>query len=180
MPEPEDHRRLFLALWPDPGLQSALAGLGRNCQAQCGGRLVPEHNLHATLVFLGELVSTQADAVCACVDALPPPRVTLQLDRVGFWRKPGIVWAGPRAAPEALTVYAGRLQDALRRLGFHIDPRPWALHVTLIRRARKRPRIEVSPMTWSCGEVLLVASTLYPEGARYKPVRRWSAPVDMG
>ena len=180
MPEGEDRRRLFLALWPDPALQSALAGLARSCQVQCGGRLVPERNLHATLVFLGDLSATQADAVCACVDDLPPPCVTLQLDRVGFWRKPGIVWAGSRATPDAVTAYAGSLQDALRRLGFRIDPRPWTLHVTLVRRARKRPRMEVAPLTWCCGEVLLMASKLDPEGARYESVRRWSAPVDMG
>lgn len=179
MAEAEHRQRSFLALWPDRELQSALAEWGRSCQARSGGRLTPEHNLHATLVFLGDLVATQVDAVCECVARLPPPRTTVQLDRVGFWPKPGIVWAGSRASSDALAAYAESLRDGLRRLGFRLDTRPWVLHVTLIRRARRRPRIEIVPITWACSEIVLVTSMLDTGGAHYEHLRRWSAPVDM-
>lgn len=47
--------RLFFALWPDDLGRADLARAIHEAARSCGGRPVPEHNLHATLVFLGSV-----------------------------------------------------------------------------------------------------------------------------
>jgi 2'-5' RNA ligase len=50
--------RLFFACWPDAALQEQLAQLGRQLQRQSGGKPSRRENLHLTLVFLGDVASS--------------------------------------------------------------------------------------------------------------------------
>ncbi|MGH8210965.1 MAG: 2'-5' RNA ligase family protein [Steroidobacteraceae bacterium] len=49
----EPSRRVFFALWPDDELRAAFARATHEAVRVAGGRSVPAHNLHATLLFLG-------------------------------------------------------------------------------------------------------------------------------
>ena len=170
--------RCFLACWPGPALAGHLDELSGTLQRQSGGRRVPRQNIHVTLAFLGDLVPAQQSAVASCCPAMPEP-FALTLDRIGFWRQGGIVWAGARTPDPGFVEFAERVRDSLRRLGFRIDGRPFVPHLTLLRRARKRPRVKVDAFEWRIEAYTLVASELTAAGAHYSILRRWSTGGDV-
>ncbi len=173
-PEPEAARqRMFLALWPDPEVSAALAEWAQAAAEQTGGRAVAMDNLHITVVFLGALLPAQVEAVRECAAAMARIETVLYLDRVGFWARRGLVWAGSSRPPERLAEFATTLRDRLRRLGFRIDNREFVPHVTLVRRARRRPRLQPGAVSWNIGGFALVRSVLDRSGAQYQIVDRW-------
>ncbi len=167
-------QRVFLALWPDAGVGGELAVLAQRCAAQCGGRPVAARNLHLTLMFLGALTPARVAAVRACAARLPVTPFTLELDRVGFWPRPGIVWAGCRETPAPLAVLVQSLHTELGALGFALESRPFQVHVTLVRKARRAPTPAMSPLAWPVTDVCLVRSQLAHGGSEYTVLARWS------
>ena len=164
-------RRLFLALWPDPAVRAELARLAR--------RLTPEHvpaaNLHLTLVFLG-FTPPEREAGCrAALEGLRPAPFTLELDRLGCFRGPRVLWLGPSQIPPALTALVGELQRRLAACAHEPDPRPFAAHVTLARRfSGSAPAYPLpSPIRWPAARIVLAESRSQPGGVRYEPLADW-------
>src|SRR5581483_1928235 len=95
----EATRRIFFALWPDERVRAALAHATHKAVRSCGGRPVPVHNLHATLLFLGsvpesripDVVAVAANARSAMDDAVAVGGWTqgasldFTFDRIEFW-----------------------------------------------------------------------------------------------
>ena len=165
--------RSFLACWPDTALVKALAGCSVQMQSQVGGRAVTAENLHITLAFLGNLTATQMSAAINCCAPLPKS-FTITLDRIGFWKNRGLVWVGPRQPNLEFDQFVEDLRDKLRRLGFRVDRRSFVPPITLLRKARKRPRATVTGLDWIIQEYTLCSSELRPEGSRYSVLNRWS------
>jgi 2'-5' RNA ligase len=98
-------RRLFVALWPDAKVRHDLAMLQTRSEIrEAGGRTVLAKNIHMTLQFLGDVDAFQQQALEAALAELVFEPVTLTLDRMGYWSRPGILWLGPRKTPRALSV----------------------------------------------------------------------------
>ena len=164
--------RLFFALWPPEPLAVDLAALADRLQPVCGGRPMRADTLHLTLAFLGDLpLAREADAL-AVAAGVSRPAFELRLDQLGFWRHNGVVWASARSA--ALADLAADLAARLRDAGFALERRPFAAHVTLLRRAEREPPDEVRiPVdSWPVDEFLLVRSP-GAAGGGYRPVGRW-------
>lgn len=165
--------RSFLACWPDKALTEQLKHCSNQMQSQVGGRAVAAENLHVTLAFLGDLTAVQTSAVINCCLPLPGG-FKIKLDRVGFWKNRGLVWIGARQGDLEFNQFVDDLRGRLRRLGFRIDHRLFIPHITLLRKARKRPRICLNELEWLIQEYTLSASELGPEGSRYSVLNRWS------
>ena len=170
--------RSFLACWPDKPIAQQLNRRADHIQAQVGGRVIKQENLHVTLAFLGDLLPTQISAVEEICVPLPKS-FKLELDRVGFWKTKGIVWIGTRTPDTELNAFVESLRDRLRRVGFKIDNRPFTPHITLLRKVRKRPRVVLETLDWVIKEYTLVASELKRDGAHYSVSRRWSTLGDV-
>lgn len=160
----ETRQRLFFALWPAPELQRELAERGREALGNRRARRVPAANLHVTLAFLGEVDAdfrACAEAAAARVTAAP---FTLSLDRLGYWGRRGLLWAGPSAQPEAVERLAADLNAVLADdCGHDPDRRPFRAHVTLARKVPKMPgRMAIEPLEWPVERFVLVASELGP------------------
>jgi len=166
-------QRLFLALWPDEGQRQQLAGY-LPLLRDCGGRKVPLENLHITLAFLGSVDDTTLACLEQQLDAIAAFSFTLQMDELGFWRRPQVVWLGAGETPPALTALVGELKKVM--LGCDLEPesRPFQAHLTLMRKARRAPLAADPPlMAWPIRDFALVASETRPEGACYTVLRRW-------
>jgi 2'-5' RNA ligase len=169
-----DGARLFFALWPEARLQSALAGLAADIQAQCGGRATPSEKIHITLFYVGDIDRERVPALKAIAAAVAVSRFELDLNRIGYWRQNRIVWAGARDCPEALAALAQQLQQRLLVEGVQAEDRPYVPHVTLVRNAQRFPqRKDVGPLTWEVREFALVESAPAGAGVRYDVVARW-------
>jgi len=137
-----------------------------------GGRLVRPENIHLTLAFLGEADPGKAIAVGRQVRAM---RHTLPIEEARYWKHNAIVWVGPLAIPEALSDLAGQLYSSLRTEGFALEERPFAAHVTLLRKAKPAMALPPPPrVDWPVDEFRLVRSKVSREGASYEALERFS------
>ncbi|MFN2309995.1 MAG: RNA 2',3'-cyclic phosphodiesterase [Gammaproteobacteria bacterium] len=168
-----DTRRLFFALWPDAAARRALAGL-LDGEAPQTGRRVPEDNLHLTLAFVGNVTTAQRtcmEAAAATVEAAP---FTVSLERLGYWPRPRVVWAGATATPAALTELVARLNARLSGCGYEPERRPYQAHVTLSRKAQAAPRRRaIAPIVWPAEDFCLVESASGDAGSIYRVLARW-------
>jgi RNA 2',3'-cyclic 3'-phosphodiesterase len=173
MAETGDTGRYFLAAWPDDAIRDRLVRWADAIQAGTAARRVPADNLHITLVFLGTLDPPRLDAVKGVAADAPWSGALLTLDRIGYWKRARIIWAGTSEGSEALSALTATLRGRLGRLGFRVDTRPFVPHVTLYRKAARRPRWRPEVIDWRIERFCLVRSTLSASGARYEIVERW-------
>lgn len=173
MPTKSPRQRLFFALWPNDELRDQLYGLGQRSLPGIG-RLVKRENLHITLIFLGSVDNTLracAERVAARVK-IPPFK--LELDKVGYWPRARVVWAGASREPAALLGLMRHLTTGLEGCGFQAEGRPYRAHVTLARKvARRIQPSSHSPIVWSTKDFHLVESCTYPQGVQYRVVASW-------
>jgi RNA 2',3'-cyclic 3'-phosphodiesterase len=169
-----DTARLFFAAWPAPEVQRAMHELARHYQSECGGRAIPERNLHLTLAFLGNIERAGLAGLKACAAGISVTACDLAIDRVGYWRHNRIVWAGVDRCPAALPALAAALASGLRTLGYELDSRAYVPHVTLLRDARRTPGDPAVPaIEWPVRDFALVESVPRGQGRVYEVLRRW-------
>ena len=151
--------RLFFALWPDEAARQALADVAATLAARVRGRPVPATKIHLTLAFLGEIAADRVQAAREVGTIVRSPGFDLVLDCVGSFRASQVAWAGStRVPPELVGLHAG-LTAELRSLGFTLEDRPFAPHVTLARRISKAvPPAPMPPLEWLARELTLVRS----------------------
>jgi 2'-5' RNA ligase len=160
--------RLFFALWPPRAAAQALF----DWAAPMEGRRMAVENIHLTLAFLGEAEPGRAHEAARRVQGR---RLALPIDEARYWKHNRIVWVGPAALPPPLSSLVGRLHGALKEDGFVLEERPFAAHVTLLRKASPPTSLPPLPaVEWPVSEFLLVRSRTSPKGAAYEPVERFA------
>ena len=160
--------RLFFALWPPRETARALHEWAKGLE----GRAMPAEKIHLTLAFLGGVEPAKLVAAARNVQARA---FELPIDSAKYVRDNHMVWVGPREIPDGLRLLAERLHFALFRAEFILERRPFAAHVTLLRRARKPAAIAPLPrVEWPVREFLLVNSSPSSAGSVYEPVARFS------
>lgn len=163
--------RLFFALWPPAETADALAAWAHAAQRLTGGKPTGAASIHLTLVFLGDAdprrAVTAARRAAGAVHDLP-------IERARHWRENNIVWAGPRDTPPALKTLFESLSLELYREEFILERRPFAAHVTLVRKARAARLPPLPAVEWPVREFLLVRSSLSSKGSTYEPLERFA------
>lgn len=165
---------MFFALWPDQSVQAQLWQHGCELHRLTGGRLTRQESIHLTLVFLGDIdVDRLEDARAAGAGAAFEP-FTLSIDDAGCWNHNRVAWLAPRAAPAALLALVATLEARLQRGGFRFDARPYAPHMTVVRKARcGRFDVALAPVEWRVEDFVLVHSQLDSDGSRYTVIGHW-------
>jgi RNA 2',3'-cyclic 3'-phosphodiesterase len=168
--------RLFFALWPDDATASALLKL----QAPMHGRIIPYTNLHLTLVFLGQQPAALLPELKDILQRLPRTEINLTLNRVGYFPRNRIAWAGMRNVPESLLALHRRLVQTLneRNIAFN-DQHDYKPHVTLARDASLPPDLAFDPIIWQANQAVLVQSMTTPEGSIYQVLASRSLDKDV-
>jgi 2'-5' RNA ligase len=155
-------------------VQRALGDVARHARRECGGRAVPDRNIHLTLVFLGDLPREHVTALETLAASIAAPRFTLDVDRLEYWRHNRIVWAGVDRCPQALQTLVERLHESLAAAGYRFDRRSYAPHLTLLRDARRAPADgRLSAVSWPVTEFTLMESVQRERGRVYEPLRNW-------
>ena len=166
--------RIFLALWPPSETARALAQWAREAQRDTGGKPTDEAKIHLTLAFLGEADPERAIRAASKVQGASH---SLAIEQARYWRESNIVWAGPRETPPALKALFDSLSIELYREEFILERRPFAAHVTLIRKARAATLPPLPALDWPVREFLLVRSSLSSTGSTYEPLERFPLPT---
>lgn len=156
--------RLFFALWPDATTRTALMQL----QAGMQGRLVPYDNLHLTLAFLGQQPVALLPALKDLLTRIPPATLMLTIDRLGYFPRKHIAWAGVYDVPQVLLMLHQSLTEGLQRAGVLLkQEHDFKPHITLARDAALPADMVFTPILWQAGEIALVQSTTETDGTRY-------------
>jgi RNA 2',3'-cyclic 3'-phosphodiesterase len=166
--------RLFFALWPPAATVAALAAWTAQVQKATGGRVTRPESIHLTLAFLGEVADDRVGDAVKAARSVRGERHTLPIERAKVWAHNNIAWVGPERTPPGLESLVRSLHESLRTHGFTIESRPFAAHITLIRKARKAPRLPPPPAVhWPVDEFTLVRSRLSPGGSGYEIADRF-------
>lgn len=170
--------RLFFALQPAAATALAIADW-RDRQLVCDGKAVAPANFHITLAFLGELPATVLPPLCAAIDNYlaeqPLASASLELDTLGYWPRPGILWLGPKTWPPSLQQLALKLRGAAQRHGGKRDRNSFQPHITLFRRVGHPPAAPASPpaFIWEYRGFSLCESRRGKTGVGYHNVCDW-------
>lgn len=175
-------RRLFFALWPTGEQRAALLHATTKIVRHCGGRPVPESNLHLTLAFLGSVPEPRVEELSVIArraaaawpaDAAP---LAVSLTALEHWAKAQVLAVLAREeshdtpAP-GVAALARILTTETAAAGFRPDLKPFRAHVTVARKVTRAPR--PSPMGkvhWSFESFGLVESRTLAEGPVYSVV----------
>lgn len=164
--------RLFFACWPPRETAQALGRWAAEVRNDSGGKLTSVENIHLTLAFLGEADPGAAGGAARRVQGR---RHELPIDEARYVKRNQMVWAGPTQVPQALLALAADLRAALVRGGFTLEERPFAAHVTLLRKALRPAAIPPLPsVSWPVDEFLLVSSKSSSAGSTYAPLERFA------
>ena len=100
---------------------------------------------------------------------LPVAGMSLVLDRIGYFRKNRIAWAGMHAVPDQLLALQRHLTSELAQRSIFADTQSsFKPHVTLARDAAAPDETPFEPIHWHADHVCLVASSADARGVRYR------------
>ena len=155
----------FFAVWPDDTTRIQL----RELQAHLKGRMTRMQNLHLTLAFLGPQPDALLPLLRSILSQTTFEPFTLQLDRVGYFKRNRIAWAGTNTVPDALAHLQKTLSQELTRKGIASDThRPYQPHITLARDASAPETFEFEPIVWRANRIVLARSPLAEERPWYQ------------
>ena len=163
--------RLFFALWPPAKTAHALARWTHDVAHGTGGTPTANDSIHLTLAFLGEADAAKAYNAAQRVHGV---RHTLPIDHAEYWKHNKVVWVGPQTMPAPLAALVNQLHGSLREHGFVLEDRPFAAHITLLRKAKPPKSLPPLPsVEWPVNEMLLMRSRTSPKGSTYEPLERF-------
>ncbi len=170
----EPAHRLFFGSWPLDAERAALGAVLPRLDWASGGRRVPVANYHLTFAFLGTVAASRLEVVREAAAQVRSPATAIELDRIEYWPKPQVLCLVASEPPLAVRSLVQELWQALARIGFKPDVRPFKAHVTLARKVERPPASHlVSPVAWPVGRLALVESIGTPEGPAYTPLAFW-------
>jgi 2'-5' RNA ligase len=142
--------------------------------------------IHLTLKFLGEISDAKVREVSQSLKNLSPfESFAIGLKGFGFFpdaRRPQVFWAGVDAPPN-LSQVAEQVEEAMQKIGFAREGRPFRPHLTLARFKVPQPQPALQALLRQQGEqevghfevseFFLFESRLLPQGAEHRKVERF-------
>lgn len=171
--------RLFLALELPDSIKAQLLPLRQLVPA--GSKLVPQANMHITLVFIGK---AELEPVRQALKRLKFPMASITLADPGCFRQRNgsHFWVGLRDNTGLLDLHQ-QLLTALKQVGLKPDDKPFRPHITLARykgalsEGARRPflsqRVPTPAMTFQPPHFSLYSSETLPEGPIYRIEERY-------
>lgn len=166
--------RIFFALWPDVALRKQLSRAVRLMPVERPARRVPDYNLHLTLHFIGNVTFDELDCLQRSARQVVTPVFELGIDCHGHFTKSRVAWLGCGEVPEALQLLHRRLAECLQPCGYRPEKRRYNPHVTIARKMKSRPDMEVfEPLRWKVDNFVLIESSATDGGVRYEVIESY-------
>jgi len=182
----QDCIRAFIAVEINSAVRAGLAA-AQNALRKAEGRAswVRPQNIHCTLVFLGDIFQSAADALqeilAGAVTGVRPFEIEIaQLGFFGSPRAPRIVWAGIAGETGALIALQEKICGAVLQAGLQPDQKPFKPHLTIgrVRSGRNAAGLlgalaenkNKSFGSFAVESVVLMQSRLGAQGPEYTPL----------
>jgi 2'-5' RNA ligase len=187
---PDETVRIFIALSIPQDAKDVLAETIRQLRSviPSGVRWVDPQGIHLTLKFLGNVNSSVVndilDAMKAASENYEGTKFSLSLANLGLFpndKHPRVLWAGTEGDLDSLGALHVVVDEAVSRLRFSREKRPFRPHLTLgrvqdrvpqggarrfIGEAVVKSQLPTTP-AWEVDRIHLIRSSLTPQGATY-------------
>jgi 2'-5' RNA ligase len=178
--------RVFVAVFPPPGVQEALVQAARALPTDAFRLTAPER-VHLTLKFLGEVPTEDLPRASSALERVGQQGGPFDATVSGFGafpsaRRARILWAGIGQGAEELVTLARAVEDFLKPEGFvwedfAREDKPFVPHLTL-GRARRPVPFDVGEATlprlgFSVGALDLLESRQGASGVTYPVLERY-------
>ncbi len=178
MTNKQSKKRLFVALWPDDETRRQIYQLQQSLNYEAGlstASPVDENHIHITLHFLGSVHEQEIPVLTQALENVSGHAFEIDLDRLGYFSKPNILWLGCAEHPEALSTLHKTTGRAIKKCLTGYQQKKLVPHVTLFRKAMQLPKKEnIETIRWHAGSFVLVESKTYTEGVQYRVLQQWS------
>lgn len=167
--------RLFFALWPEDETRALIVNTFKQApQSRLKGRIINPDNLHLTLHFIGNATTEMLDCLHQAAQTVTGRSFQLNFDRYGHFYKARVFWMGCTQTPEALTHLYQDLGTALSQCDYIAESRPYAPHLTLMRKLNKPGELDnFQAIPWQVNDFVLVESISTDHGVYYEVIRRY-------
>jgi 2'-5' RNA ligase len=164
--------RLFFALDIAAAIRATLTAYVDTLRRVPGIRFMPPESYHLTLKFLGEV--KDIDRVQQAASLVQASALEISFRETGFFlntRAPRVFWAGIHS-DERLPALASALDEALAKVGYAREERPFRPHLTLARSGSgsPTPRSEERPVAGFRALVAAVEKTRRRSSVQWRPV----------
>lgn len=179
--------RTFIAIAISEEIKNTLSQIESHLKyAGADVKWVKPESVHLTLKFLGEIDEKKAAEVTAVLDSIArsvkPFKVSIK--DIGAFPKiehPRVVWVGLDRGAAEITALAVRIDEALSRIGFAKEVRPFSPHLTIgrVRSPLNNDKLKEKMLSAAVSidlslvpphqtsSVILFQSTLTPQGSIY-------------
>lgn len=135
-------------------------------------------NFHITLSFLGQVTQKQQQHLESFVDNLvsqhkPITENTLQLNHLGLFQKPKVLYLGLENTPKWLEQLAHQLKQEVLTLNIFQENRPYCPHLTVARKATTIPLQSPFELPICISSFSLYESRSTDKGVAYLPLHTW-------
>ena len=165
--------RLFFALWPNEGVREEIS----NCLKLLppnSGRVVPRYNWHITLHFIGNTTFAEKNCLHNQAKKLRAKPFDLRIDRVGYFKKPKVIWLGCQQNPGALVDLQNNLGGLIRECEYQPETRPYSPHITVARKVSEKPAVtSLGGIDWHVNRFVLIESVSELNGVRYRVLEEY-------
>jgi 2'-5' RNA ligase len=166
--------RLFFALWPNDQIRQSITEVSSLVSIPDNARITPFENLHITLHFIGKVAQEAKDCLHHAAQSVDQKPFLVSLDCFGNFDRAKIFWMGCQHLPVELVQLYRDLGESLADCGYHIDPRQYAPHVSLMRKCMNPPNTNKGFLIpWLVDEFVLVESVSAPDGVHYQVIEKY-------
>lgn len=187
--------RLFVALPLGEASHKRLGGVQRKLQRVLPGgavRWVKPAKIHLTLFFLGDTSRERVEPIAEALNVVTRnmPAFPFCLEGLGAFpntRNPRVIWVGVEEPTGRLALLHKAVNEALERVGFEPETRPFKPHLTLGRTRRRISRSQARLIGQEIDaakigllteeearEIILFQSDLKPTGAEYTALKTFT------
>lgn len=145
-------------------------------QLNSDGHPMAPINLHATLVFLGEVAVERLELLKLAAEEVSSEQFHINFDKARYWGGSHVIYAAPNVVPVELIKLHALLEQRLRHHHFNFDSRTYKPHVTLLRNAHwtDEPLPDMPAVSWFVKEFALVSSVSSEAGMQYEILAKFS------
>jgi len=183
--------RAFIAIELSDGIRESLARIQSHLKYpefssrdSADVKWVEKDNIHLTLKFLGEIAEEKCAKIKSILDEIGKLTKQFEISIKDIGAFPGIdfprvIWVGLDKGAGESKELANRINEALCKLGFERESRPFAAHLTIgrVRSPKNKEALKEKIASYSLqptvhspqliSSVALFQSTLTPKGAVY-------------
>ena len=175
--------RAFIAIELSEEIKETLAQIQSHLKySGADVKWITPGNIHLTLKFLGEIDEKKCEGIKAALDEIAKSTkpFEISLKDIGAFPKidyPRVIWVGLDKGAKESTDLAKKIDEALAKLGFQEETRPFAAHLTIgrVRSAKNKEALKGKVLGYGervtgnekISSVILFHSKLTPAGSIY-------------